>query len=286
VTIEPFRYRAWKWAVQRVSGLRSRADQHDRLKDLDWDIVVVLDACRWDTLEAVADWPMDYCHTPGTTTREWLTAAGESGVFEDTHVVSANVNYERHDDLGERTLEKLWETDWDGRLGNVAPEPVLDRADEALDAADAPVVAHVVPPHAPYIAKVGEEWLPVFPGVQSWKNSPGGDTIDQYSQQEAMAGGLVDLDRAARGYRASVESVWSVTADYVGRWVKAGNTVVVTADHGETFGGLEDYFLVEHPHSCYVSPLDRVPFEVFEWGSTPGAAETTEEKLAALGYVE
>ena len=102
-----------------------------------------------------------------------------------------------------------------------------------------------------------------------------------------MATGLVDLDRALRGYRASVRSVWEVSNEYIARWVRRGLTVIVTAGHGETFGRARDFWLVEHPSRCHVSPLTRVPFAVFTDGERRGATpDTVGETLKSLGYTE
>jgi len=222
--------------------------------------------------------------SPASATEEWLAAAVESGVFEEAAVATTNSIYAEHD-LGLVDLHRLWETAWVDRLGNFPPEPVLERVDDLVGEGRSPVVGHVGPPYAPYIARVGGEWLPVFPEVTAWHWDLRREEFDQLSQQAAMATGLVDLDRVLRGYRASVRSVWGVSSRYVAQWVRRGLTVVVTADHGETFGRARDYWLVEHPSRCHVSPLTRAPFAVFDDGDRRGTApDSTEETLRALGY--
>ncbi|PSP81080.1 hypothetical protein BRC81_01435 [Halobacteriales archaeon QS_1_68_20] len=286
MTQEPRTYRAWKALVRRLSRPLVGGDQHERLRRTDWDVLVVLDACRLDAFRQVANWPVEGCTSPASSTDGWLDAATESGVFEDATVVTSNSRYAEHD-LGLRDLHPLWEDAWVDRLGNVTPEPVLDRVDELVADGRERVVGHVGPPHAPYVARVDGEWLPVFPEVTAWHWNPEREAFEQLSQQAAMASGVVDLDRAARGYHASVRSVWEVTAAYVARMARAGATVVVTADHGETFGRPRDWWLVEHPARCYVPALTRVPFAVFADGERRGAAPSSvEEALSALGYAE
>ena len=87
---EPLRYRARKWAVQQVSDRLDRGTQLDRLETTEWDVVVVLDACRWDTLQEVTDWPVGKARSPGSATAEWLAAVEESGVFEDAYIATGN----------------------------------------------------------------------------------------------------------------------------------------------------------------------------------------------------
>lgn len=286
MTTEPLTYRAWKELLRVLTRRWAGGDQHERLNALDWDVLLVLDACRQDVLQQTVDWPIGCCTSPATTTDDWLATATESRIFEGATVATSNSLYADYE-LGLRELHQLWKTEWVDRLGNVPPEPVLARVDDAVADGHLPAVGHVGPPHAPYIARIGGEWLPVFPELTKWHWDPTREEFEQRSQQEAMATGIVDLDRAVRGYRASVRSVWNVAADYVARWARAGLTVVVTADHGETFGRPRDFWLVEHPSGCYVPALTRVPFAVFADGERRGTTpETTEETRRALGYTE
>lgn len=286
MTQEPLSYRAWKTVLRGLTGAWAGGNQHERLNRIDWDVLLVFDACRLDTLKRVTDWPINSCTSPATTTDEWLAAATDTRIFEGATVASANSIYAEHD-LGVRELHPLWETEWVDRLGNVPPEPVLERVNEIVADGHTPAAGHIGPPHAPYIARVGGEWLPIFPEITEWQWDPDREEFNQLSQQAAMATGLVDLDRAVRGYRASVRSVWEVAKGYVARWARQGLTVLITADHGETFGRARDLWLVEHPSQCYVPPLTRVPFAVFQDGERRGSTpETTEETLKALGYTE
>lgn len=286
MSAEPFSYRARKWVVQQISKVAARSDQHERLNAIDWDVLVVLDACRYDTLRSAADWPIGAARSPGSTTGQWLGAAEKTGIFTDTHIVSGNGQYADYD-VGHRGITPVWKTDWNDRYGIVLPEPVFERTDELLNEGERRVVAHILPPHAPYVAKLGDNWFPIFPNIDIWKENRQREDAGRarLSQQEAMALGHVDLERAVEGYRASVRSVWDVTKSFVGRWVADGYRVVVTADHGEMFGRARDYWLVEHPYGCHVTPLVKVPFSVFERGTIPDVTpETVEEKLEALGY--
>lgn len=286
MTEEPLTYRAWKAVLRSVTRLRAGGTQHERLNRIDWDVLLVFDACRLDALRRVTEWPIDACTSPATTTDGWLAAAADSRLFEGATAASSNSLYDEHD-LGLRELHRLWETEWVDRLGNVPPEPVLERVDELVADGRTPAVGHVGPPHAPYVARIDGEWLPIFPEITDWQWDPRREEFDQLSQQAAMATGVVDLDRARRGYLASVRSAWTVATEYVARWARAGSTVVVTADHGETFGRARDFWLVEHPARCHVPPLTRVPLAVFADGERRGTTpETAEETLEALGYVE
>lgn len=285
MTVEPLGYRARKWVVQQVTSRFPRGGQHERLSADDWDVVVVLDACRWDTLRKVTTWPVDFTYSPGSATPQWLDIAEETRVFEDSYIVTANAQYESVE-LGQAELYKIWETNWNARLGTVLPEPVLTKADQLLESGKRPVVAHLLPPHAPYVAKVGDTWIPAFPDTDIWQRNPNTNDEEKLSPQVAMARGHINLNRARLAYVASVESTYSEVATYISDWVSDDLTVVLTADHGETFGRLRDLGFCGHPNRCHIASLIKVPYERFE---RPPPVENTpnsvEEKLSALGYV-
>lgn len=288
MTAEPLSYRARKRAVQELTTRLSRPTQLDRLAEDDWDVVVVLDACRRDALDAAADWPIGTAVSPGSATDEWLGAVADTDVFADAYVATGNMKYDFFD-VGAAETAHLWKTDWDAALGTVLPEPVLDRADEFLAAGDSPVVAHVLPPHAPYVARIGANWLPAYPQTSAWqptrdKEAAGDDPL---SAQEAMASGRIDIDRARDSYEAAVENTWASLLPYLSDWVDREFDVVVTADHGEVFGRLGELKLYGHPNRCHIDPLVNVPYERFSpLAATDGAAESVEQKLQALGYAE
>ncbi|MFC7196169.1 hypothetical protein ACFQL4_18545 [Halosimplex aquaticum] len=288
MTAEPLAYRARKWALQQISSVTKRPDQHDRLAETDWDVLVVLDACRYDALQRVTHWPVERCRSPGSATGHWLEECGRSGVLEDSYVATGNVNYANFD-VGAAAVDHVWEDHWNDRLGNVLPEPVLGAADDFLADGERPVVAHLLPPHAPYVAEVGDTWIPAFPDVDVWRRNPGREDEDKLSPQVAMASGHVDMERAIAGYHASVEATWEAILPTIGEWVDRDLTVVVTADHGETFGRWRDWKLYGHPNRVHVRPLVEVPWIVFEQAppvEADDAADGVQEKLEALGYVE
>jgi len=87
---EPFSYRVWKYLWQRGSTAIG-ADLFDRIEGTDWDLLVILDACRFDTLRSVSDCcVVEKAVSPASSTPEFLRQAGERGVFDDTTYVSAN----------------------------------------------------------------------------------------------------------------------------------------------------------------------------------------------------
>lgn len=289
MTKESFGYRSRKWLCQQASRFVPSGGQQKHLKSMEWDVLIVLDACRYDVFDNVADWPVRRARSPASKTSEWLEAAEESGLFENTTIVAGNANY-TYDrwDLRAREIKNVFQDHWDSKLGIVPPEPVLESVDESLDdgGGGKPVVGHVLPPHGPYIARVDDLWLPVFPDVNVWKRGPE-FAEEGISPQVAMATGVIDPDEAWDAYRASVKSVWQVCRPYIADWVRDGHRVVVTSDHGEVFGRLSEAGLYAHPYRCYLPALVDVPIATFAPGREPRREpETPDEHLAALGYKE
>lgn len=275
---EPLPYRAKKWMLQQLSTGRA-STQLQRLDETDWDILLVLDACGVDALRTAADWPVETVRSPASCTPEWLDAVDRSGVFETAHVVSANAQYTKSNPA--EILERYWESHWDDDLSTVRPEPVLDRVDSL--AGERPTVAHLQQPHWPYVAKLGQRWKRAYPDLGPWSTEKG----DIDSLQVAMARGHIDIPMAHQAYQASVRSIWETIRPYLNRWDEESRTVIVTADHGETFGRLKELMFYEHPCRCHIPPLVHVPWiEVTQDTPAERTESTVEDRLKALGYAE
>jgi hypothetical protein len=280
---EPFVYRAWKWAIQQLTGRRS-GDQLERLDTVDWDLLVILDACRADVLRSVAEWPVPAATSPASCTPEWLRCVADAQMFEDAHIVTANPQYDDID-LGAAAVESYWESHWDDARQTVLPEPVLDRVDDLLADGTRRIVAHLQQPHWPYVATLDGLWYLACEDLGPWHVEGSDDLIE--SVQVAQARGRIDASRAEMAYRSSIHSVWDTLEPYLAAWMDRSHRVVVTADHGETFGATRDFRFYEHPCMCHVRPLTEVPFVKFI-GTEPDAmaGSAVEDRLKALGYTE
>lgn len=275
-------YRARKWAVQRLTS-NSASDQFERLSDANWDVLVVLDACRLDSLRKVADWPIERTVSPASCTPRWLKAVSLNDIFRGKHIVSGNPQYRKVDaDLGHASLDPFWERHWDDELQTTPPKPILDRVDTVVAEGNDEVVAHLQQPHWPYVATLGDRWMLAYEDLGPWSK----DGSEIHSLQVAMQRGLIDIDEARRAYNASVASIWETVAEYLVEWVDRGLSVVVTADHGETFGRLRDYGFYEHPCGCHIDPLVSVPFVHVSPIESDRNADKVEDRLRALGYAD
>lgn len=220
----------------------------------DWDMCVILDACRYDYLMASStSFPVQLQkrESVASSTIEWINTCIRGETYLDTVYVSANPKLVRsaannscfHDciftwDQPESTADEL---------ASVDPELVLNLTLQARD--DYPnkrILAHFVQPHLPFIGPKGRE---LFDGNPYEKSSL---TTNDMSYREAF--------RAA--YAENTEYVM----EYVNRLLaETAEKVVVTADHGQLLGErtypipIREY---GHPAGIYVPELVEVPWLV------------------------
>lgn len=275
-------YRARKWIIQQFTSQRE-SDQFTRLQTVDWDILVILDACRADVLRQAADWPVNTAVSPASCTPQWLQLIESNGIFEGAHIISGNPQYEKVDiNINNSTVEPFWRTYWNNTMQTTLPEPILNGVDDAVQDSSNRVVAHLQQPHWPYVAKLEHEWMLAYNKLGPWHL----DGKEVSSVQVAMQRGIIDSKSARRAYESSVRSIWKSLIEYLVRWIKNGYTVVITADHGETFGRIQDLGFYEHPCRCHLSPLVQVPWIELAPTEETRQIDSVEDRLRALGYAE
>lgn len=276
---EPFPYRAWKWAWQKLPARRRADSLFSRLNEVDWDVVLILDACRYDALQKVADEAVvDSVYASVSSTPEFLDAAKELEVFENAAYISANPQTKDRSPGTDIDLIPTYEELWDERLDTVPASPVLETVrDEVSDTKR--VVGHLIQPHYPHICEIGGQTVPVPDGLHP--QAHGMKWVAGNGFQEILASGQVDLSTARESYDACVDYAWDNASAVAANLAEEGYRVVITADHGECFG---EWGFVEHPVGVRIKPLVRVPWVVFEPPSATKTHETPTEQLAALGY--
>lgn len=275
----------------------------------DWDLLVVLDACRADALAAVAD-EYEFLATPGarwspgSTSAEWVAHTFDRAyrpAISRTAYVTANPHSEEVlrnrvmppqyvatpvtwpdwdpvDADAFALLDEVWADARDDRLGVVPPSVVTDRTIAAGRDGDADrLIAHYMQPHAPYIADAVDG---------SALEKPWDEPL------EALRRGEADRETVRDGYLDNLRLVLDEVA--VLRENVDADRVVITADHGEAFG---EWGFYEHPVGCPLPAVKRVPWvetmAVDNGTRTPDTADSAdraattadvESQLRDLGY--
>ena len=82
--------------------------------DADWDVLLILDACRFDLFSDVIDIPGDLrrVHSLGSSTEEFLRANFANETLHDTVYVTANPQERMHlpENVFHETV-RVWETE-------------------------------------------------------------------------------------------------------------------------------------------------------------------------------
>lgn len=287
---------------------RRRQTDGFAVTDADWDVLVVLDGCRYDLFEScyrqlVADRHVETfrsVRSRGSHSREFLEENFGDGTHHDTVYVSANPFVYRETDEVFHAVENLFRTDWDGGLGTVPPEPVTEATLDALDAyPDKRIVAHYMQPHFPFIGDRGRQLdhRTLHPeDMRELRGENEQPDVDGRTIWDRLKHGEVSRETVWECYRENLELVFSHVAEILDA---ADGKVVVTSDHGNLLGDRLWPIPVRgygHPEDIHVGPLLTVPWLSFEserrrtvTADPPESATSiedtaVEEKLANLGY--
>ena len=284
--------------------------------ELDWDLLVVLDSCRIDALRAVAcseefpflsPYSISEMMSVGGSTLEWTAATFNerySDVIEDTALVSANgwphrileegfrpegrasirSDAIRWGTVPDRTLglhRRAWQYG-EGRAG-WSDQPQADGsvvADLTIDIGRREdfdrVIAHFIEPHYPYA------------GAARARGASSLNQIEQDPFDYLMAGG--EREAVWNAYltelRMGLRSVSLLLENF------DAEKVLITADHGESFGKWGFY---GHSSGSFHPHVRRVPLAQTTATDTrthepanrvPNEALDVDDHLRSLGYLD
>jgi hypothetical protein len=284
--------------LRLLQTLGRRIDYGTSVYEAEWDVLVVLDACRPDALRAAAPEygfveAVETRRSVGSCSSEWLENTfqvdSRRAAVGRTAMVSGNTWTDRYLDAGRfDLLDEVWKYAWDDDLDTVPADAVTDRAVRvARDHDPDRLVVHYMQPHHPFVPDplAGDSGM-ARTGAHSSETSP----------WILLRQGAVPERRVREAYEANLryvlQSVETLVENVDGR-------VAVTADHGNLFG---EWGLYGHPMHTPVPALLAVP-----WVETTGrdqrtreptlsppeslpvsrvyGAENDDERLEALGYL-
>jgi hypothetical protein len=267
----------------------------------DWDNLIILDACRFDTFEELSgDLPgtLEKAESKASATTEFLRANFSDRDLSDTVYVTANPQLYRIEN-GIRDDEPInasfheridvWKDQWHDEHRTVMPGDVTEAALKAAEQyPDERLIVHYLQPHAPYIGPTGREAFPTE-FLDFWNSFREGE-FD------------ISLETVKRAYRENLELVLS---DVERLLTELRGRTVVTADHGELLGERDSPIPIRrfgHPVSTNLPAVVEIPWLIHDNGDRPEIdaetaketdtetedvdSEIVEKRLEDLGYVE
>ncbi|GAB7121150.1 alkaline phosphatase family protein [Natrinema pallidum] len=248
---------------KRVSG--------DSIFDYEWDMLVVLDACRPDLLEEVAE-GYDFLpnepatiRSKGSGSRTWMdrnfTSEWRSEIENTAYVTGNPYSDDYVNPGGFAHLDEVWRYAWDDDQGTVPARSITDRAiDTARTHNPDRLLVHYMQPHFPSIPD------PIGSGID----------IETFGEWESvwddLESGEIATERVWKSYRKNLEYVLE-DVELLLENVNAENTVI-SADHGNAFGELGFY---GHPPHNPLPCLRRVPW-VETYASDENSYEPNKER--------
>ncbi|MDQ2074131.1 hypothetical protein RBH20_16465 [Haloarcula sp. H-GB4] len=244
--------------LRALQALGRRIPYGTNVYEREWDVLVVLDACRADLLRTVAPDielfdSVSTVRSIGSSSSEWLenTFLGHPETAH-TVMVTGNTWTDRYLDADAfAALDEVWKYAWDEDLNTVPAAAITDRAIAQTRCLDPKrLVVHYMQPHHPFIPD------PLDSDGGLARNGSHSNTANPWV---ALRRGEVSPECVWNAYEANLR--------YVLREVEAlvknvDGRIAVTADHGNLFG---EWGLYGHPMHTPVPALLAVP-----WAETSG----------------
>lgn len=262
--------------------------------EYDWDVLILLDACRLDLLQEVESQydflkqaEQDSVYSPSGFSSGWMEATITrelASSLADTIYVTGNPHTEfinATDELAR--LDEVWRDEWDDDLGTIPARALTDRAIWHWRNADAGrMIVHYMQPHFPSVPcpdlkseldldKIGSSWS--------------GNVWDQLRQGE------LDQERVWDAYRQNLEYVLN-DLEILLQNLDA-EQVVISADHGNAIGEYGFYGHGKIPLRCVrevpwyqTSATDSKTYDPPKPNTDGESDRNIESKLQALGYMK
>lgn len=262
----------------------------DPIYSIDWDLLIVLDGCRLDLVEEVAD-DFAFINDVGsmrsvdTMTREWMKKNFRDEYAEEmacTAFICGNPHSDwllDSDDF--LLLDEVWRYGWDDDLGTIPPRPLTDRA-ISVGRSESPerMIIHYMQPHYPFLSRPG---LDAGIDVDRFGELPWDNVWDRLRKGE------VDRSKVWKAYRDNLCRVLE-DVDLLLQNVDA-ERAVITSDHGNAMG---EWGIYGHPIHMPLDAIQIVPWIIttgkdtgkYEPDSYPGdvASRDIMTRLEQLGY--
>jgi hypothetical protein len=264
----------------------------------DWDILIILDGCRYDAFEEVNWLPgrLESRVSVASDSWEFITQNFNGKQYHDTVYITANpfVNSLK-EGVFHNVIQLLAE--WDEEIETVPPETVVDAALKALSQfPHKRVIVHMMQPHYPFLGELGRQL-----DHRGHSRSIEGRYLSNTDEQtiwDRLRDDEVDRSVVWDAYFENTEIAINYAEEIVS---EADGNVVLSADHGNLFGEILLPIPIReygHPRGVRSTELNRVPWFVVDgserrktYSEAPvsqshNRIEEIDSKLEALGYLD
>ena len=237
----------------------------ERIKNENWDCLIVLDACRYDTFEKVYRDYLDGELSKGISscisTPGWLEGHFREGDYRDVVYISGNPHINSRK-VGEgfnvrkcfHKVVDVWNFGWDNKLGTVHPREINKAfMKEFRLFPNKRYVLHYLQPHAPFLSLKESQTVGITILQYIWKTPFGEmlrslfgtDRLWAFVLKLAQLLGIGKLDpytaalRAVgeEGFRKAYEDNLKIVLEHVRMLLeRVEGEFVVVSDHGELLG--------------------------------------------------
>jgi len=268
------------------------SDSSEKIQYLeqDWDVLIILDACRYDLFAEVNpfDVSVKKVHSNASHTREFIKRNFVSRDCRDTVYVTASPQFADFE-LSFAHIEHVWQQHWDDELRTVRPEHVTKAAiNIGAEYPNKRLIVHYMQPHYPFIGPTGRK----IDGQATF----GPDRGSRYSSVWVqLAADQISKETVQRAYQENLQIVLSEIDELQSTLT---GKMVLTSDHGNLYGKQVCWLpfrIYGHPpriHDCELIAVPWVEFPCEERRSIVSADEVAdteqfknvEERLRDLGY--
>jgi len=282
--------------IQNAIRSRPRMD----VMQEDWDVLYILDGCRFDIYDDEVNRHIESRFSPGAESREFMEACFCNRTLHDTVYITANPHTPSK--IGDNVFHDivpLYEAGWDEELETIPPEVVTDALISASE--EYPhkrLIAHYMQPHFPFIGPKGRSLDQVgLPEGSFAESSPDSDqSVRNVWRNLQYRIDDVSRDLVIEAYRENLELV----LESVDRALsEVSGKAVITADHGNLIG--EWTWPIPsrgygHDKDAHLDGILKVPWDVRDSESRreirsdpPESSRDVngeyQDQLRALGYV-
>lgn len=227
-------------------------DEPESIFSYDWQNLIVLDGCRYDTYTDVVG-EADSRISMGSMSKDFVRKNFSSGDYSDIVYITANPYFyeEKFEKLTGRKPQDVFHDvihtyieGWDEQNNTVMPEAVLEDVKDAHEQyPDKRKIIHFMQPHHPFID---------FELADKGFGDITKDAVFVNEWDLAMRGEL-SHETVKEAYRSNLEAVMPYARDVADHL--PGRTML-TADHGNLLGENGLYW---HPPRSKAKPLREVP---------------------------